>query len=208
MTISGKALNRLAAAFPDLRRCKGLLVIPPTEHILRCFTFERTPYKGTFYFWGVVWPLYHQWPILMGERLANCRYIDLSEAAFESSIDLLVDVVRNELDGLRSVRTPMDLLDQYGGERWREGETRMGAFLAAMTYYLVGEIPFCLSYLDDIASDDFMCIHADFRNFARDFAADIRVDPAAGLKKIQTLEAANIEYFGLAPTVRTGTVGR
>ena len=56
MTMSGKALKLIQRSFSDLHLCKDMLVVPPTEHIIRAFTFERTPYKGLFYFWRVVLP--------------------------------------------------------------------------------------------------------------------------------------------------------
>ena len=101
MTMSGKALKLIQKSFGDLRLCKDLLVVPPTEHIIRCFMFERTPYKGLFYFWRVVLPLYTQWPFITlgySKRLAEGGYVDLSASALEQSIPRL------SLCPLRSLR--------------------------------------------------------------------------------------------------------
>jgi hypothetical protein len=51
------ALKLFQKSFGGLHICKNALVIPQTEHIIRCFLFERIPYKGLFYFWRVVLPL-------------------------------------------------------------------------------------------------------------------------------------------------------
>jgi hypothetical protein len=133
--------------------------MPPTEHIVRGFVFERTPYKGLFYFWRVVLPLYTQWPIITlgySERLAKGAYIDLSESAFEQSIQDLGRIIADgELDDLRSLRQPQAFLRRFGGASVDEGFTPMiFLFDAALTYYLVGNIPFCLDILDDFASAD------------------------------------------------------
>jgi hypothetical protein len=86
MTMSGKALKLIQKSFGDLRLCDDMWVVPPTEHIIRCFMFERTPYKGLFYFWRVVLPLYTQMPFLTlnySKRLAEGGYVDLGASALE-----------------------------------------------------------------------------------------------------------------------------
>jgi hypothetical protein len=206
MTISGKALKHLQRSLGDLRVCKDMLVVPPTEHIIRCFVFERTPYKGLFYFWRVVLPLYTQWPVLTlgyGTRLAKGDYIDLGEAEFERSIERLVDVIsRGELDDLRSIRRPRDFLDRFGGPSRSEGYTPMiSAFDAALTYYLVGNTPFCLDILEDFAGEDLHPGRVDVHMAARDLVREMRIDSSAGWKKIKASERASIERFGLGPTI-------
>jgi hypothetical protein len=208
MTMSGKALRLLQKSFGDLRLCKDLLVVPPTEHIIRCFLFERTPYKGLFYFWRVVLPLYTQWPVVTlnyGKRLAKGGYVDLSESQLERSVQQLAQIISaGELDDLRAIRRPREFLDRFGGASVDDGFTPMiSAFDAALTYYLVGNIPFCLDVLDDFACEDLRPGSVDIHLSARDLAREMRIDPSAGEKKIKTLEKINIERFALGPTVRS-----
>jgi hypothetical protein len=208
MTMSGKALRLLQKSFGDLRLCKDLLVVPPTEHIMRCFLFERTPYKGLFYFWRVVLPLYTQWPVVTlnyGKRLAKGGYVDLSESQLERSVQQLAQIISaGELDDLRAIRRPREFLDRFGGASVDDGFTPMiSAFDAALTYYLVGNIPFCLDVLDDFACEDLRPGSVDIHLSARDLAREMRIDPSAGEKKIKTLEKINIERFALGPTVRS-----
>ena len=105
MSISGKALKLIQKSLPELHLCKSFLVLPPTEHLLRGFAFERTPYKGLFYFWRVIRPLYSTVPEVTlgyGEGLADSDYIDLSSSEMEASVRRLVDIIANqELDVLR-----------------------------------------------------------------------------------------------------------
>jgi len=206
MTISGKALKLLQKSFSDLRLCKDMLVVPPTEHIIRCFLFERTPYKGLFYFWRVVLPLYTQWPVITlgySKRLAKGGYVDLSETELERSVQSLARIMsQGELDDLRSIRRPQDFLDRFGGASVSEGFTPMiSPFDAALTYYLVGNIPFCLDILDDFASEDLHPGSVDIHLSARDLAREIRIDPLVGKKKIKALEEINIERYALGPTM-------
>jgi hypothetical protein len=206
MTMSGKALKLIQRSFSDLHLCKDMLVIPPTDHIIRCFSFERTPYKGLFYFWRVVLPLYTQWPVITlrySKRLAKGNYVDLSESELEQSIEDLVRIISGgELDDLRAIRGPQEFLDRFGGPSVVEGFTPMiSPFDAALTYYLVGNIPFCLDLLDDFASEDLHPGRVDVRLSARDLARAMRIDPSAGEKRIKALEEINIERFALGPTV-------
>jgi hypothetical protein len=208
MTMSGKALKLLQKSFCDLRLCKALLVVPPTEHIIRCFLFERTPYKGLFYFWRVVLPLYTQWPVVTlnyGKRLAKGGYVDLSESQLERSVQQLAQIISaGELDDLRAIRRPREFLDRFGGASVDDGFTPMiSAFDAALTYYLVGNVPFCLDVLDDFACEDLRPGSVDIHLSARDLAREMRIDPSAGEKRIKILEKINIERFALGPTVRS-----
>jgi hypothetical protein len=206
MTMSGKALKLIQRSFSDLHLCKDMLVVPPTEHIIRAFTFERTPYKGLFYFWRVVLPLYTQWPVITlgySERLAKADYIDLGELEFERSIRRLVQVIsQGELDDLRSICQPQAFLDRFGGASSKDGYTpTISPFDAALTYYLLGNIPFCLDILDDFASKDLHLGSVDVHLSARDLAREMRIDPLAGERKIQASEKASIKRFALEPTV-------
>jgi hypothetical protein len=206
MTISGKALKLLQRSFSDLHLCKNMLVVPPTDHIVRGFFFERTPYKGLFYFWRVVLPLYTQWPVITlrySKRLAKGEYIDLSDSELQQSIQNLIQIIsQGELGDLRAIGGPQEFLDRFGGASINEGYTPMiSPFDAALTYYLAGNIPFCLDILDDFASEDLQPGRVDIHLSARDLAREMRVDPSAAEKKIQALEKINIERLALGPTM-------
>jgi hypothetical protein len=206
MSISGRALKHLEKSFGDLRLCKNILVVLPTDHIIRCFMFERTPYKGLFYFWRVVSPLYTQRPYVTlrySKRLAEAAYIDLGEAAFDQSVqDLRQIIAQGQLDDLRSIGDPQAFLDRFGGAFVNEGYTPlMNPFDAALTYYLVGNVRFCLEILNDFASEDLGPGRVDIHLSARDLARDMRIDPAAGMAKIRALEKINAERLALGPTM-------
>jgi hypothetical protein len=215
MTVSGKVLKRLQKSFSDLHLCKDMLVITPTEHIIRCFLFERTPYKGLFYFWRVVLPLYTQWPVITlsyGERLAEGGYIDLGDSQIERSVQNLVEILsQGELEDLRAVRGPQEFLARFGGASVNEGFTPLiSPFDAALTYYLVGNVPFCVDILDDFASEDLRPGRVDIQLSARDLAREMRVDPSAAGRKINALEQINVERFSLGATLAvhgTGEIG-
>jgi hypothetical protein len=213
MTMSGSALKRLQQRFNDLRLCKDMLVVPPTEHIVRGFLFERTPYKGLFYFWRVVVPLYTQWSVITlgySKRLSGGNYIDLSEPEFEQSVRGLSEIIANsELDDLRSICGPQEFLDRFGGASVNEGYVPLiYPFDAALTYYLVGKRTFCLDILDDYAAQDLKPGMVDIHYSARDLAREMRIDPSAGDRKVRALETTSIERFALGSTMIHGHVSQ
>ena len=200
-------MKRLQRSFSDLRLCKNVLVIPPTGHIIGGFVFEYTPYKGLFYFWRTVMPLYTLRPVVElshSERLAKGDYIDLSDAEFERSIARLVDVISGELEDLRSIHDPETFLERFGGPSIEEGySARLGAFDAGMTYYLMGKIEFCLNALEYLAGEDLVPGARDTRMSWRALLREMRIDPSAVGRMIAELEAVNIRTFGLEPTIST-----
>jgi hypothetical protein len=50
--------QKLSTRMKNVERIKDMLIIKPTKHIVRGFLFERTPVKGSFYLWGLVFPLF------------------------------------------------------------------------------------------------------------------------------------------------------
>jgi hypothetical protein len=208
MSKSVKALKLISKSVPELRLCKDKLVVSPTEHIVRCFVFEWTPYKGLFYFWRVVLPLYTPMPVFylsQGQRLAKGDYISLSDPEFASSIRNLTQIILDgELRYLQSIRRPEDFLERFGGEGRNEGYTpQIVGLEAALTYYLVGNIPLCIEILEEFASEDLNCGSADMQWAAGDLAREMRTDPLAAARKIRALEQANVERFGLAPSLQS-----
>ncbi len=209
MTMSGNALKRIEGSFSGLRLCKYRLIVCPTDHIIRFFVFERTPYKGLFYFWRVVLPLYTPYPfetLGCGERLARSDYIDLSEAELERSVARLTGIIaQRELDDLRSIFSPQDYLDRFGGPAADDGYTpRIGALYSAFAYYLTGRIQLCIDILDDFGGKDIRPHDADHHLSARALAKEMRRDPAAGGRRMRELEIATIKRFALAPTMVPG----
>ena len=104
--MSGKALRRIQKSLNDLYICKDRLVVP------------RTPYKGLFYFWRVLGPLYSPVQTLpYSSRLVNSDYISLDDSEMETSVRRLVEAISGgELEFLRSIRRPEDFLEQFGGD--------------------------------------------------------------------------------------------
>src|SRR5262245_37131170 len=89
MSLSRRVLRVVGGTLSGLRLCNRMLVVPPTGHMLRGFCFERTPYKGLFYLWRVIMPLYippRRGVVLnYSDRLAGGDYVQLSYEDLEGS---------------------------------------------------------------------------------------------------------------------------
>jgi hypothetical protein len=116
MTTSGSALRLLHQSFSTMHLSRDKLIVPPTEHILRGFMFERTPYKGLFYFWRVIMPLWVPLPTLMldySKRLSNGSYVSLAPSdLLESVRSLTLAISQGELTYLQGISGPVEFLSE------------------------------------------------------------------------------------------------
>ena len=58
MSIQRGTLRLIQGNLKRTRLCGDVLVVLPTEHLLRGFVFERTLEKEMYYLWRVIMPLY------------------------------------------------------------------------------------------------------------------------------------------------------
>jgi hypothetical protein len=178
------------------------LIVPPTEHILRCFMFERTPYKGLFYFWRVIMPLWVPLPTLMldySKRLSNGSYVSLAPSdLLESVRSLTLAISQGELTYLQGISGPVEFLSEASAfASYSEGGPFFCRFQLAVNLCLVGDLQPCLDILDDLACSDLQVGMASYSFLARALARDLRTQPTSGLDRIKSWEIDNIIRFGL-----------
>ena len=134
MSMSRTALKLVQKSLPQLRLCKSMLVLPPTKHILRAYHFERTPYKGAFYLWRVVAPLFRV-TLNYSRRIPKGEQVHLSRDNPHESAAIVTEIVSENIGYLEEVRTPADFLNHIG---WMVGNDTPKFLLdLAMTYFLV-----------------------------------------------------------------------
>jgi hypothetical protein len=212
--MSRKALKIVQKALPRLRLCKDVLVLPLTEHILRGYTFERTPYKETFYLWRVVLPLYRFNSRLIlnySHRIPKGDYVRLSKDAPDQSAVEVTRIISDDLPKLEVIRDPRDFLDYVG---WMIGNDTPGFMLdLAVTYFLIGRYPEAVLTLGEIpaAVDNVISLYergsegfehfSNMRQIAMQLAQDIRVNSAAAMKTISDRERKNSAELQLADTM-------
>jgi hypothetical protein len=218
MSMSRKALKLVQNALPQLRLCKDMLVLPPTEHILRAFSFERTPYKGTFYLWRVVLPLYRfesRKILSYSKRIPRGTYVHLSRQAPDQSAAEITRIISEDIPKLDPIRTPLDFLDLVG---WTIGNDKPSFLLdLAVTYFLIGRHHEALLGLYETSAEAEKriahCIDTsgpndplverltEIRRVADCLAGDIRSDPRRATEMIRDWERKNIAQFDLGETV-------
>src|SRR3984893_19472012 len=88
MSIKRKTLQLIQRRLKGTQLCKNVLVVLPTEHILRGFMFERTLSKDMYYLWRVITPLYMPAnPVFLDyrKRLSKSRYFRLTRETLDSN---------------------------------------------------------------------------------------------------------------------------
>lgn len=218
MSMSRKALKLVQKALPQLRLSKDTLVLLPTEHILRGFMFERTPYKETFYLWRLVLPLYRfdsQKILNYSKRIPNGAYVHLSKEAPDESAAEVTRVISEDIPKLDVIRNPRDFLDHVA---WMIGNPSPGFLLdLAVTYFLIGryhEAELALGEIPSEAEKQIVRYRREDRGFeyfdtmrriAAQLAQNIRSNPAAAAQTISEWERKNIAAFELTDTMAEAT---
>jgi|HubBroStandDraft_6_1064221.scaffolds.fasta_scaffold231897_1 hypothetical protein len=223
MSMSRKALKLVQKALPELYLCKDKLVLPPTEHILRGFVFERTPYKETFYLWRLVLPLYryHSRENLdYSARIPRGAYVHLSREAPDRTAAEVTRIISEDIPNLEKIRTPRDFLDHVG---WMVGNDSPAFLLdLAMTYFMVDRVDDAVASLRQVGVETGKLIAyyaapsgpdspiverlTEIRRVAGHLAEQMQADLAAAAKTISDWERKNILAFELGGTaVETAT---
>ena len=218
MSVSRKALKLARKALPQLYLCQDKLVLPPTEHILRGFIFERTPYKETFYLWRLVLSLYryHSRENLdYSERIPRGPYVHLSCDTPDQTGAEVTRIISEDIPNLEGIRTPRDFLGHIG---WMVGNDSPTFLLdLAVTYFLVEQIDAAVDSLRQAAVEAKKLIAyysrasgpnspiaerlTEIRRVADQLAQQITDDPASAAETISQWERNNIAAFSLGQTV-------
>ncbi len=215
MSMSRTALKLVQKSLPQLHLCKSILVLPPTQRLVRGYQFERTQLKGTFYLWRRVTPLFRV-TLSYSTRIAGGYHVYLSKENPHESAAEITRVISEDLPNLEKVRTPSDFLAHVS---WMIGnDSPIFLFDLALTYFLVGRCDDALLTLEQsVASMErldagkeqsyFYCPsipHREvFRSTAEAFAAALRSSPARAAEIISDWERRNIAQYGLEETILT-----
>lgn len=74
MTALSETVARVvSASIPGTVPCRNMILLSSVKHLMRCFLFERTPYRRTLYLWASVVPLFNPMKNISlnyGQRLA------------------------------------------------------------------------------------------------------------------------------------------
>jgi hypothetical protein len=202
MSIKRKTLQLIQRRLKGTQLCKDVLVVLPTEHILRGFLFERTLSKDMYYLWRVITPLYKPAnPVFLtySKRLSKSRYFRLTRETLDETAEHIASIMSpGHLGYLRRVRGPKEFLKHVG---WMAGNTSFRVDLA-LTHYLLGNVDQCIKILERLPLED---LPPPFRVHIVPFFTELRTSPADAASRLQAWERENVERLGLAET-RNGKV--
>ena len=199
MSIKRKTLQLIQRRLKGTQLCKDVLVVLPTEHILRGFLFERTLSKDMHYLWRVITPLYKPAnPVFLtySERISK-GYLRLTREALDETAERIASIMSpGHLSYLRRVRGPKEFLKHVG---WMAGNTMLNFRVdLALTHYLLGNVDQCIEILGRLPLED---LPPPFRVHIVPFFTELRTSPADAASRLQAWERENVERLGLAESV-------
>jgi len=200
MGIQRKTLQLIQRRLKGTQLCKDVLVVLPTEHILRGFAFERTLSKDMYYLWRVITPLYMPANLLFldySKRISKGGYLRLTREGLDETAERIASIMSpGHLSYLRRVRGPKEFLKHVG---WMAGNTMLNFRVdLALTHYLLGNVDQCIKILERLPLED---LPPPFRVHIVPFFTELRTRPAAAAARLQAWERENAERLGLAETM-------
>src|SRR5258708_18855886 len=200
MSIKRRTRELRERSLKGRKLCKDVLVVLPTEHILRGFAFERTLSKDMYYLWRVITPLYKPAnPVFLtySKRISKGGYLRLTREGLDETAERIASIMSpGHLSYLRRVRGPKEVLKHVG---WMAGNTMLNFRVdLALTHYLLGNVDQCIKILEPLPLED---LPPPFRVHIVPFFAELRTRPAAAAARLQAWERGNVESLGFAETM-------
>jgi len=203
MSIQRETLRLIQAGLKGTRLCGDVLVVLPTEHLLRGFVFERTLEKEMYYLWRVVMPLYRPANTIIlnySKRISKGDKFRLAKPGLNQTAERIAAVMSpGHLSYLRKIRGPREFLKHVN---WMAGNTMVNFRMdLALTHYMVGNVPECIKILEGIPLES---LPPKLHAYVVPFTTELRTSPKDAASRVQSWERGNIERLGLAEAV-TGT---
>jgi hypothetical protein len=207
MNIKRKTLQLIQRRLKGTQLCKNVLVVLPTEHILRGFMFERTLSKDMYYLWRVITPLYMPAnPVFLdySKRLSKSRYFRLTRETLDETAEHIASIMSpGHLSYLRRVRGPKEFLKHVG---WMAGNTMLNFRVdLALTHYLLGNVDQCIKILERLPLEN---LAAPIRAHIVPFFTELQTSPADAASRLQAWERDTVERLGLAETMSGEMAGK
>jgi len=200
MGIQRNTLRLVQKHLKGTRLCKDVLVVLPTEHLLRAFVFERTLEKEMHYLWRVIMPLYvpvNHLFLNYSKRISKGDKLRLRREGLHQTAEQIAAIMSpGHLSYLRRVRGPQEFLKHVN---WMTGNTTLLFNVdLALTHYVLGDVGRCIKILGGLALDD---LPPPRRADIVPFFAELRTSPADAASRVQAWERENVERLGLAETM-------
>jgi len=200
MSIQRATLRLIQRKLRGTQLCKDVLVVLPTEHILRGFLFERTTVKEMYYLWRVIMPLYLPTNTIIldySKRISDGEPVHLTRSKLSEAAErIAASMSPGHLSYLRKVKGPKEFLEHVN---WMAGNTMVNFRMdLALTHYMVGNVHECIKVFESISLED---LPPKLHNHVVPFVTELRTSPEDAASRVQLWERDNIERLGLGDAV-------
>ena len=200
MSIQRETLRLIQGNLKGTRLCGDVLVVLPTEHLLRGFVFERTLEKEMYYLWRLVMPLYRPANTIIlnySKRISKGDKFRLTKAGLNQTAERIAAVMSpGHLSYLRRVRGPKEFLKHVN---WMTGNTMVNFKMdLALTHYMLGNLSECIKIFESIRLES---LPPTLGAHLVPFVTELRASPADAASRVQSWERENIERLDLAESV-------
>lgn len=205
MSIPVRALKIVERSIKGVCLCKALLVVSPTEHILRGFFIDRTGHKGKYNLWKVIVPLYIPMRsiILDYSNIIGPRgdWLTIATDELRDAADRVAGfILDGHLEHVKRLRGPKEFLEHVS---WMIGNnTEQFLFDYAVTQYMLGNHATCLATLEAVVAKDMRGMRpGDVFTWAKEIIPKLKTNPSEVARILQQFEQTNVNQFALAPTL-------
>jgi hypothetical protein len=203
----GKRIFRsIAKRLSGVVLCKNVLVVRPTEHLVRGFLIETTSERDRVYLWRVVTLLHRPIRTVIlsySERISGSQSeIYLNRDDYEKSADDILAIIAGpHIEYLQKIRRPQDFLRHTS---WIvDGSPPLYRLDHALTHCLIGNMR--------VATDMFRAIDREvdqwdaarqeyIQPLVKQLMRQIDEDPAGLTALLNKWENENVERHGLQPS--------
>jgi hypothetical protein len=199
MSRSAKVLNLVQPHLPGTVVCRDVLVVTPTDYVLRGFFLNSTSQKHHMDLWRVVMPLHRPLQymvlnysgIIPGPADGRIRVDDIPGA-----VEAVLGLIRGEIDALRRTQSAAAFLRHIA--RMSGNRSDVVQLDLALAHYLVGNGGDALRILRalDVAAET----HPSRREIVQQALERIEADPVSLKTLIDHWRDENVATFGLAAT--------
>jgi hypothetical protein len=200
MSVQRETLQLIQRHLKGTQLCRDVLVVLPTDHVLRGFVFERTSEKEMYYLWRVVMPLYRPASTIIlnySDRISEGGKFRLTRSGLKQTAERIAAAMSpGHLSYLRRIRGPKEFLEHVN---WMTGNTLVNFNIdLALTHYMLGNVAECMKIFESLSVES---LPAKLRARIIPFVAELNKSPADAAARVQSWERENIERLGLATTV-------
>ena len=120
-SLKAELIQLIARNMRSVEISKGMIILKPTDHIVRGFLLEGSAYKGVFYAWAMVVPLFgimqnvslnYSRRIIFGQNRSEKIETD-EQRKLETALFLTQLFEKHYIDDLSEIRTPHDFVIKF-----------------------------------------------------------------------------------------------